>query len=520
MFYLTRPNLCLLTLGFALFACSPQVGKLAEGPDEDGDGNGDGDGDGDGAEAPGDNSTGAVNETPTSVTPPAPLPSSCTVPDPVPFAEPLETRVVGDGTPASCTNEAMQEAATAGGHITFDCGEDPLVIPISTTVFIGANAILDGGGKITLDGGGAARIIWMRQALQVEIHGFTFVNGSAVNVEHIDSGSAIRGGRDGILYVKDCIFTGNVSGEVDGEGGAIAAPIGSMNTVVNCHFEDNFGGNGSGVHGIGAGYVIVNSTFINNKATSRGGGGLYTDGGDLISLCGCRFTSNEAEFQGGAAYIWTYPPSTVEIRQSVFEKNRVIYSEEGRALGGAVRTSDATVYVDQTLFVDNDCDDKGGAFWVNGNYPSYVTNSTFINNEAKTGGAITGNNMEITNVTFDGNYATNNGGAISNRDDTVVLRNSILRNNLVGDDRAKSCQSALQGANNLQWPDPEGETPCTEDEIVAEPLLHDLADNGGPTETMALNAESPALDQGVDCPDIDQRGETRASSCDLGAFEL
>ena len=510
----TARALGFMTLALSLIACSNEGSSS-----NNGSSNGSAGVNGSGAGANGNADGG-----------PATLPSSCVIPEPKPFIDPLKELVVGDGTAASCTNEAIQEATTAGGHITFNCGPEPVTIPISTTIWLAANTILDGDGKITLDGGGTTRIIWMAQSLQVEIHGFTFINGSAVNMEHIDSGGAIRGGRGGTLYVKDCIFTGNVAGQVDGEGGAgIAAPIDSVNTIVNCRFENNFAGNGPGVHGIGAGFVIVNSVFANNQASTRGGGALYTDGhvgggvseeeGGVISLCGCRFSDNQAEFQGGAAYIWTYNQSTVRIRQCVFERNRVLFSEEGRALGGAVRTSEATAYVDQTLFIDNYSDDKGGAFWLSGDYPSYVTNSTFINNQAVTGGAITGSNMEITNVTFDGNRATSNGAAISNRDDTIVLRNSILRNNFVGDERAKSCLSAIQGSNNLQWPDPGSEAVCTEGMIIADPLLAALSDNGGPTETMALSKESPAIGQGTNCPELDQRGEARGESCDLGAYE-
>jgi uncharacterized repeat protein (TIGR01451 family) len=56
-----------------------------------------------------------------------------------------------------------------------------------------------------------------------------------------------------------------------------------------------------------------------------------------------------------------------------------------------------------------------------------------------------------------------------------------------------------------------------------DPQLGALADNGGPTDTRALAASSPAIDAGTNtgCPATDQRGVTRpqGSSCDIGAFE-
>src|SRR5439155_22233245 len=62
-----------------------------------------------------------------------------------------------------------------------------------------------------------------------------------------------------------------------------------------------------------------------------------------------------------------------------------------------------------------------------------------------------------------------------------------------------------------------------------DPKLGELADNGGPTQTHALLAGSPAIDAGdnASCPGTDQRGTARpvdgnsdgVAVCDIGAFE-
>ncbi len=71
---------------------------------------------------------------------------------------------VGDGSAASCTEDALHAAvaevdAAGGGTVRFDCG-GALTITLSRSVHVGGPAtILDGGGEITLSGGGAVRVI-------------------------------------------------------------------------------------------------------------------------------------------------------------------------------------------------------------------------------------------------------------------------------------------------------------------------------------------------------------------------
>ncbi len=72
--------------------------------------------------------------------------------------------------------------------------------------------------------------------------------------------------------------------------------------------------------------------------------------------------------------------------------------------------------------------------------------------------------------------------------------------------------------NNISWPS-DNNCPGAQ----ADPKLDTLADNGGPTKTMALLAGSPAIDAGNSetCTAADQRGVTRpqGESCDIGAYE-
>ncbi|MGA8679496.1 MAG: choice-of-anchor Q domain-containing protein [Acidimicrobiales bacterium] len=59
------------------------------------------------------------------------------------------------------------------------------------------------------------------------------------------------------------------------------------------------------------------------------------------------------------------------------------------------------------------------------------------------------------------------------------------------------------------------------DKVSTNPKLRLLANNGGPTETMALEPSSPARKIGLACLPTDQRGRPRpATHCDSGAYEL
>jgi len=469
---------------------------------------------------------------------PPQLPSSCTEPE---LPEPLgSSHVVGDGTAASCTRDAIATAVESGGDVTFDCGAAPVTIPVPSQVHITADTILDGGGQVTLDGGGTSRILDVDNHVSLTVVGLSFVNGHATSLsDDRASGGAIRGGWRGTVSAYDCAFDDNAAG-AEGEegGGAIYVPSASTLVIVGCSFQRNSGGLGGAVHNLLSGLTIVNSSFVDNSS-DNGGGAVYTDGaseetddaiGGVIDICGCQFVRNQTFTQGGGAYLFAYPPDEILINQTVFDSNTVFRRADGGALGGGLRPGNATLQLENSLFVDNHADVHGGGLWVDGNLPSNITNTTFTRNDAGVsgqeggyGGAISGGNLTLTNVTIANNHAEHSGGAIFNESsESVTLQNSILAGNSASNpwDLDHSCRDPMQGSHNLQWPAPtDGDLPCTADVIAEDPLLDALADNGGPTATMALPSGSPAIDAGDGCPETDQRGLPRVQPCDLGAFE-
>jgi CSLREA domain-containing protein len=160
---------------------------------------------------------------------------------------------------------------------------------------------------------------------------------------------------------------------------------------------------------------------------------------------------------------------------------------------------------------------QGGGIYCNAG-TLVITNSTLSGNQATggtddEGGAIYNNNgtVSLTNVTIasntvSGGSVSNQGGGIFTSGGTVNLRNTIVAGNTasVGPDLSGSFTS--QGHNFIgKGDDSTGLSNGVSNDQVGsvaspiDPLLGPLANNGGPTQTMALLTGSTAIDAGDDC---------------------
>src|SRR5690349_15342900 len=68
--------------------------------------------------------------------------------------------VVGNGSSGSCTESALRTALNNGGTVTFNCGGSPLTITLAARLVITKTTTIDGGGLITLSGGGTVNVIY------------------------------------------------------------------------------------------------------------------------------------------------------------------------------------------------------------------------------------------------------------------------------------------------------------------------------------------------------------------------
>jgi hypothetical protein len=259
-------------------------------------------------------------------------------------------QVIGNGTPAACTSAAVVRAVAAGGIITFNCGPKPVTIVMAATATViktRPTVVLDGGGLITLSGGGKRRILYSDTCAgtwstadcvnqpdpQIVVQNITFENGyngahQATCTANIPS--CWYGGVDGggAIYIEGGQFRAVNSRFLDNDcyaygpdlgGGAIRALAQYENRPVYIT-DDTFAGgrcsNGGALSSISVQWDILNSQFTGNRAIGWGanpashgtpgggsGGAIYLDGkDDNTVIAGTVMDANSAREGGGAVF--------------------------------------------------------------------------------------------------------------------------------------------------------------------------------------------------------------------------
>ena len=285
----------------------------------------------------------------------APVPAAA---QPVSTAHP--TRVIGNGTPASCTSQAVVAAVAAGGIITFSCGPRPVTITMTATAKVvntSSQVVLDGGGLVTLSGGGRLRILYQNTCDQAQqwttshcqdqptpaltVQNLTFADGNA-------TGSDITGGSGGAIYaeggelkVVNSRFIDNrcYSAGPDLGGAAIrafeqdpAVPV----YIVHSTFTGGECSNGGALSSIGVSWTVLNSVLTDNHAIGWGanpasagapgggsGGAIYNDGDTYtLTVAGTVISGNTAREGGGAIfYVSDDHTGTLRIENSDLQDN-------------------------------------------------------------------------------------------------------------------------------------------------------------------------------------------------------
>lgn len=273
--------------------------------------------------------------------------------------------VIGSGTAESCDPEQFISAVAQGGVIVFDCGPDPVILTLDrpAKVFNDADPdiVIDGGGLITLSGGGATRILYMNTCdpdqnwttshcqnqdhPRLTVQNITFIDGDSRSEDEYEGGGAIwvRGGR---FKMVNCRFFNNICAELGPDVGGGAVRVFSQYEgrpvyVVNTTFGGdegfgNTGSNGGAISSIGVSWTIINSLFSHNQAVGNGGnpaesgtpgggsgGAIYNDGNTMtLSICGSLIEKNKVNAYGAAIFFVTNDHSgTIRIKDSIIRDN-------------------------------------------------------------------------------------------------------------------------------------------------------------------------------------------------------
>ncbi|HKB68152.1 MAG TPA: choice-of-anchor Q domain-containing protein [Pyrinomonadaceae bacterium] len=481
-----------------------------------------------------------------------------------------------DGASGASTNPAAQNSTRAGGGILNGAGIDVNGITVN------------GGGSITLTN----VVVGMCQVLG---KGDSIIN-QHTTLDAWGGGLASLGAT-GIVIVTNSTFTGNTAAGGDGgnfnngagsnaRGGSIYSEGGTLNIdgsrIDNSAANGGNGGNqdqngqtnasfggtaqGGGVW-VGSGTATINNTTFENTTANGGDSGTGgngsepagpADGGGLYSLGTATVTNSTFHLAGatGGRSGDTFGSTCLGGHTSL---------EGGGARGGAIFADGGSLIINTATFANNFAigGDGGNGGQTNGGLNcgahgkgGFAYGGAIANNNAAAvnikHGTISGNNAQAGNTGVNQGgankppqlVAEGAGGGIRVGPASVTLENTIIAGNTAANGLGDTTGAPTPGPNvdgtitsnghNLLGVATEA-TGFTGigDLTGTNPMLAALADNSGPTQTMALSPGSPAIDAGVAAGDsFDQRGRPRtfddpgvvnaatSDGTDIGAFEL
>lgn len=409
-------------------------------------------------------------------------------------------------------------------------------------------------------------------AIKAEHQGMLYIeNCKFRNNNAGEGGSAIFSAFEGFCVIKNCDFVANVSVSDNNERGSTLMIWGPRaSTISGCNFTNNRGINGAAINGLNAGLNISNCNFKGNVTSDafkdvgnsldflRGyGGAIYVDRASNSTINGpqgsiivkrCKFEDNIGQSDGGAMYLYTDETDNVLVEECSFDNNEAKTLPTGEGGGGGAieqmnNSKNRGFVVRNCTFSNNKAAVNGGAIRVDW-ADTDIINCTFFNNRAlltksdgysANGGALVCYSMDnsevnIRNCTFYNNYAGWVGGAIVSKKENTKIKNSIFYENTAGNGgnnwriQQHTSDNYVDLGNNLQFPNKYtsnfNDFNVSATITIADPKLLTITNNGGFSNTIGLQSNSPAINAGSGCETLDQRGAPRVGVCDIGAFEF
>ncbi|HET7092277.1 MAG TPA: right-handed parallel beta-helix repeat-containing protein, partial [Thermomicrobiales bacterium] len=355
-----------------------------------------------------------------------------------------------------------------------------------------------GSGATVIDAGGASRAFQVDKDAVAEIDGVSIVDGNsgqlapatcpALGFSDVPGGAILDAGT---LTLRGDSISDSIA---DGSGGAIEDlgndPLTIADTALShntsCATDDSGAGLGfgGGVDDSGtAAMTISDATITDNTAAGFDGGGVAESGGATVTLTDSTISGNAASSSNGSFVsgggIAAEGGGIVDLSGDTLTANTAGGAGGGMLVGIGMETPDSASVVDTTITANTAA--AGGGI------------------DASNGGSVT-----ISFATIDANTATaadfgaGNLGSGGEAPGRFTLDDSIIADGVgaapiaavAGSSSPSNC-GAFQGSftstgHNLFDGDGAQCGAVDSDIVDADPDLGPLANNGGPTETMAL----------------------------------
>lgn len=312
-----------------------------------------------------------------------------------------------------------------------------------------------------------------------------------------------------------------------GTGTGVSVPSTANVTLSGLTVQHGAASDGGGIESFGA--LSLDDVTVSNNSSQYEGAGILAEGTATLNnviVSGNTITNTPSGFDAEGAGLFVFY-ATVTVTDSTITDNSAENGIDSEGVGGGIEVNVGTLTMTDSTISENQA--AWGAGVLNQGTAT-MTNDTLSGNTAvqqggccltnptSGGGFYNDGTATLRNDTVSGNSATYGGGLLGN-DGTVTLTAVLVANSVPGGD----CAGFITDLGyNI---DDDGTcgftTPSTSDSATLDGTLGPLANNGGPTETIALLPGSPAIGQvlGADCPATDQRGDPRGNPCDIGAYD-
>ncbi|HJQ41627.1 MAG TPA: right-handed parallel beta-helix repeat-containing protein [Jatrophihabitantaceae bacterium] len=329
-------------------------------------------------------------------------------------------------------------------------------------------------------------------------------SGSALTLRNnsvLDQNQATNSGggiyNAGTATVTDSSFTGNKGALF--AGGIFDGSVVATDTPALTMTGTSVSGGTAGIAGGGIA-VAANSTLTASGGsiatnTAVSGGGLYVAENGTGTVTGASITGNKANGGNGAGVL---NASTFTVTNTTLSGNQATQASGNNqtGLGGAIYSGSGQANAVVKLTVDADTltgntAGAGSALVTSGSV--LVTRSTVHANASAPGAGVIASfgTMSIAQSTITDNTAASGSGGIYGFSATTGITGSILTGN-----SGANCGNAgvIDGGYNLTAP---GDASCAfgapKHDVIADPQLGALANNGGPTQTRLPAPSSPAI---------------------------